>query len=136
MIDQKSQQQLAAWGYGTLVQRELTRDALLAKEPGLTPEQAEQAIPAWLQRQGLKTQAEAQCWIQSYCLAEEDLKALAERQLRWQLPCEKRFRAQASTLFLKRKSQRIYDETTRKPIIENRNQNVQSGPVRRAACVQ
>ena len=34
MIDQKSQQQLAAWGYGTLVQRELTRDALLAKEPG------------------------------------------------------------------------------------------------------
>ena len=75
MIDQKSQQQLAAWGYGTLVQRELTRDALLAKEPGLTPEQAEQAIPAWLQRQGLKTQAEAQRWIQSYGLAEEDSTA-------------------------------------------------------------
>ena len=64
MIDQKSQQQqLAAWGYGTLVQRELTRDALLAKEPGLTPEQAGQAIPAWFQRQGLKTQIEVQrCW--------------------------------------------------------------------------
>lgn len=105
MIDQKSQQQLAAWGYGALVQRELTRDALLAKEPGLTPEQQEQAIPIWLQRQGLKTQAEAQRWIQSYGLSEEDLKALAERQLRWQFLCEKRFRAQASTLFLKRKSQ-------------------------------
>ena len=105
MIDQKSPQLLAAWGYGSLVQRELTRDVLLAKEPGLTPEQQEQAIPMWLQRQGLKTQAEAQRWIQSYGLSEEDLKALAERQLRWQLLCEKRFRAQASTLFLKRKSQ-------------------------------
>ena len=105
MIDQKSQQQLAAWGYGSLVQRELTRDSLLEKEPELTPEQQEQAIPALFRRQGLKTQAEAQRWVQSYALSEADLNVLAQRQFRWELLCEKRFRAQASTLFLQRKAQ-------------------------------
>ncbi|MFZ9559422.1 MAG: peptidylprolyl isomerase [Vulcanococcus sp.] len=104
-MEAKSLQQLAAWGYGALVQRELTRDRLLADQPELTPEQQEMAIPALLQRHKLKTQAEVQRWVLSYGLSEQDLKALAERQLRWQLLCEKRFRSQASTLFLKRKSQ-------------------------------
>ena len=104
-MDAASLQQLGAWGYGGLVQRELTRDKLLAEQPPLTPEQEEQAIPLLFQRYKLTTQPEVQRWVLSYGLTEADLKLLAERQLRWQLLCEKRFRAQASTLFLKRKSQ-------------------------------
>ena len=104
-MDAASLQHLGAWGYGGLVQRELTRDKLLAEQPPLTPEQEEQAIPLLFQRYKLTTQPEVQRWVLSYGLTEADLKLLAERQLRWQLLCEKRFRAQASTLFLKRKSQ-------------------------------
>ena len=104
-MDSASLQQLAAWGYGGLVQREVTRDRLLADQPPLTQEQASQAVQLLFQRYKLNTQMEVQRWMLAYGLAETDLKLLAERQLRWQLLCEQRFRAQASTLFLKRKSQ-------------------------------
>ena len=83
-MDAASLQQLGAWGYGGLVQRELTRDKLLADQPPLTLEQQEQAIPLLFQRYKLKTQAEVQRWVLSYGLAEAELKLLAERQLRWQ----------------------------------------------------
>ncbi|MBW0166190.1 MAG: peptidyl-prolyl cis-trans isomerase [Vulcanococcus sp.] len=104
-MDATSLQQLAGWGYGGLVQRELTRDRLLAGEPPLAPEQKDLAVPLLFQRYKLKTQLEVQRWMVSYGLTEADLDLLAERQLRWQLLCERRFRAQISTLFLKRKSQ-------------------------------
>ena len=104
-MDATSLQQLAGWGYGGLVQREMTRDRLLADQPPLTPEQKEQALPQLFQRYKLKTQLEVERWMLAYGLKDADLRLLAERQFRWQLLCESRFRAQASTLFLKRKSQ-------------------------------
>lgn len=104
-MDPSSASQLSAWGYGGLVRREFTRDRLLQDQPDLTPEQREQAVSLLFQRYKLKTQTDVDRWLLSYGLAESELKVLAERQLRWQLLCEKRFRAQASTLFLKRKSQ-------------------------------
>ena len=99
-MDSASLQQLAAWGYGGLVQREVTRDRLLADQPPLTQEQASQAIQLLFQRYKLNTQIEVQRWMLAYGLAETDLKLLAERQLRWQLRCEQRLRAQAARDFL------------------------------------
>lgn len=104
-MDQSSLSQLAAWGYGSLIRRELTRDRLLKDQPDLSPEEREQAVPLLFQRYKLKSQAEVERWLLAYGLSETDLTAFAERQLRWQLLCEQRFRAKASTLFLKRKSQ-------------------------------
>jgi len=104
-MEAKSLQQLAAWGYGSLVARESLRDQLLNGRPPLTPEQQEQAVPLFLACHKLTTQAAVQRWLLAEGLTEDDLHRRAERQLRWQLLCEQRFRSQVSTLFLKRKSQ-------------------------------
>ena len=100
-MEAKSLQQLAAWGYGSLVARESLRDQLLNGRPALTPEQQEQAVPLFLAFHKLTTQAAVQRWLLAEGLTEDDLHRRAERQLRWQLLCEQRFRSQVSTLFLK-----------------------------------
>ena len=102
---QLSPQQLASWGFSTLVQRETLKDQLLNDRPALTPEQQEQAIPLFLHHLKLTTEAAAQRWLLAEGVSEQDLQVRAERQLRWQLLCEQRFKSQVSTLFLKRKSQ-------------------------------
>ena len=99
------EERLSSWGYGSLVQREELRDQLLRSQPSLTDEQKEQAVPLFLALRQLKTQQAVQQWLQLEGLTEADLICRAERQLRWQLLCEQRFKGQASTLFLKRKSQ-------------------------------
>lgn len=99
------EERLSSWGYGSLVQREELRDQLLQSQPSLTDEQKEQAVPLFLALRQLKTQQAVQQWLQLEGLTEADLICRAERQLRWQLLCEQRFKGQASTLFLKRKSQ-------------------------------
>jgi len=104
-MEAKSLQQLAAWGYSSLVSRESLKDSLLKDRPALTPEQAEQAIPLFLSFHKLTTQAAVQSWLLAEGLSEDDLNRRAERQLSWQLLCEQRFRSKVSTLFLKRKSQ-------------------------------
>ena len=98
-------ERLRSWGYGSLVQREEQRDQLLQGQPALSEEQREQAVPLFLALRQLKTQQAVQQWLQAEGLSEADLICRAERQLRWQLLCEQRFKGQASTLFLKRKSQ-------------------------------
>ena len=98
-------ERLSSWGYGSLVQREEQRDLLLQGQPPLSDEQKEQAVPLFLALRQLKTQQAVQQWLQVEGLSEADLICRAERQLRWQLLCEQRFKGQASTLFLKRKSQ-------------------------------
>ena len=96
---------LRSWGYGSLVQREELRDQLLQGQSPLSEEQKEQALPLYLASRQLKTQQAVQQWLLGEGLTEADLICRAERQLRWQLLCEQRFKGQASTLFLKRKSQ-------------------------------
>ena len=98
-------ERLCLWGYGSLVQREEQRDQLLQGQPALSEEQREQAVPLFLAARQLTTQQAVQQWLQAEGLGEADLICRAERQLRWQLLCEQRFKGQASTLFLKRKSQ-------------------------------
>ena len=96
---------LQHWGYSELYSREQQRDQLLQGQPALSEEQKEQAVPLFLALRQLKTQQAVQQWLQLEGLSEADLICRAERQLRWQLLCEQRFKGQASTLFLKRKSQ-------------------------------
>jgi len=104
-MEAKSLRQLAAWGYGSLLERESLKESLLKDRPPLTPEQEEQAIPLFLAFHRLTTQAAVQRWLLAEGLKEAELQLRAARHLRWQLLCEQRFRSQVSTLFLKRKSQ-------------------------------
>ena len=98
-------ERLRSWGYGSLVQREELRDRLLQGQPALSDEQKQQAVPLFVASRQLRSQQAVQQWLQIEGLTEEDFIRRAERQLRWQLLCEQRFKGQASTLFLKRKSQ-------------------------------
>ena len=96
---------LQGWGYSKLQCREQLRDQLLQGQPQLSDQQKEQAVPSFLMSRQLKTQQAVEQWLQIEGATEADLICRAERQLRWQLLCEQRFKGQASTLFLKRKSQ-------------------------------
>ena len=96
---------LQRWGYSKLQCREQLRDQLLQGQPQLSDQQKEQAVPSFLMSRQLKTQQAVEQWLQIEGATEADLICRAERQLRWQLLCEQRFKGQASTLFLKRKSQ-------------------------------
>ena len=98
-------ERLRSWGYGSLVQREELRDRLLQGQPALSDEQKQQAVPLFVASRQLRSQQAVQQWLQIEGLTQEDFIRRAERQLRWQLLCEQRFKGQASTLFLKRKSQ-------------------------------
>lgn len=100
-----SLQHLASWGFSALVQRETLKDQLLKDRPALTPEQQEQAVPLLFRHLKLTTEAAVQRWLLAEGVSQQDLQVRAERQLRWQLLCEQRFKSQVSTLFLKRKSQ-------------------------------
>ena len=103
--DLVSLKKLQRWGYSKLQCREQLRDQLLQSQPQLSDQQKEQALPLFLASRQLKTQQAVQQWLQIEGATEADLICRAERQLRWQLLCEQRFKGQASTLFLKRKSQ-------------------------------
>ena len=98
-------ERLRPWGYGSLVQRVELRDRLLQGQPALSDEQKQQAVPLFVASRQLRSQQALQQWLQIEGITEEDFIRRAERQLRWQLLCEQRFKGQASTLFLKRKSQ-------------------------------
>ena len=100
-----SLKKLERWGYSRLQCREELRDRLLQGQPALSDEQKQQAVPLFVASRQLRSQQAVQQWLQIEGLTEGDFIRRAERQLRWQLLCEQRFKGQASTLFLKRKSQ-------------------------------
>lgn len=95
---------LQTWGLQGLIQRELARDQLLATAVPLTDEQKQQAPQAYVTHLGLTTQVELKRWMLAEALDDEQFQCRAERFLTWWLLCEKRFRNQMSSLFLKRKS--------------------------------
>jgi parvulin-like peptidyl-prolyl isomerase len=104
-MDQPALVMLKTWGYGSLVRRETARDQLLSHEPPLNEEEKRVAISFICSKKKLKTQADVDRWRLSYLLSEDDFARLAEREFQWLKLCEKRFSSQASTLFLKRKSE-------------------------------
>ena len=95
---------MASWGYSGLVARELARDRLLQTGIPLDDDQKKSAISAYLSSLGIKSDESLNRWLVAEGLDDQQLALRADRYMRWYLLCEKRFRQQVSSLFLKRKS--------------------------------
>jgi parvulin-like peptidyl-prolyl isomerase len=95
---------LSLWGLRGRVLREQARDRLLAQQPQLTDEQREIAVQRWLESRQIRMADELECWMAREGIANDDLAILAERQMRWLLYLEQRYRSAVPTLFLKRKN--------------------------------
>jgi hypothetical protein len=88
-----------------IIKRESTRDRLIGKTSPLTEDQRQDALRAYLSHMGINTDKELKKWMQTEFLDDSQLQCRSERFYIWLKTCEKRFRNQMLSLFLKRKSQ-------------------------------
>ena len=87
-----------------LVDREVARDRLIGKTPKLLEEEKQAALRVYLRHLGISSERELSRWMESEFLEKEQLHKRSERFFIWLKTCEKRFRNQALSLFLKRKA--------------------------------
>lgn len=97
--------ELRRWGMEGIIKRESTRDRLIGKTSPLTEDQRQNALRAYLSHMGINTDKELKKWMQTEFLDDSQLQCRSERFYIWLKTCEKRFRNQMLSLFLKRKSQ-------------------------------
>ena len=97
--------ELRRWGMEGIIKRESTRDRLIGKTSPLTEDQRQNALRAYLSHMGINNDKELKKWMQTEFLDEALLQCRSERFYIWLKTCEKRFRNQMLSLFLKRKSQ-------------------------------
>ena len=88
-----------------LIEREIARDRLLETADPLSVEQRQHALRAYLKHLSIQTDAELSRWMLSESLDKDQLQCRSERFFVWLTLCEKRFRNQMLSLFLKRKTQ-------------------------------
>ena len=87
-----------------LVDREVTRDRLIDKSLTLLEEEKQAALRVYIRHLGISSERELSRWMESEFLEKEQLHKRSERFFIWLKTCEKRFRNQALSLFLKRKA--------------------------------
>ena len=87
-----------------LVDREVARDRLIDKSLTLLEEEKQAALRGYIRHLGISSERELSRWMESEFLEKEQLHKRSERFFIWLKTCEKRFRNQALSLFLKRKA--------------------------------
>ena len=87
-----------------LVDREVARDRLIDKSLTLLEEEKQAALRVYLRHLGINSEKELSRWMESEFLEKDQLNKRSERFFIWLKTCEKRFRNQALSLFLKRKA--------------------------------
>ena len=87
-----------------LVDREVARDRLIDKSLTLLEEEKQAALRVYIRHLGISSERELSRWMESEFLDKEQLHKRSERFFIWLKTCEKRFRNQALSLFLKRKA--------------------------------
>ena len=87
-----------------LVDREVARDRLIDKSLTLLEEEKQAALRVYIRHLGISSERELSRWMESEFLEKEQLHKRSERFFIWLKTCEKRFRSQALSLFLKRKA--------------------------------
>lgn len=87
-----------------LVDREVARDRLIDKSLTLLEEEKQAALRVYIRHLGISSERELSRWMESEFLEKEQLHKRSERFFIWLKTCEKRFRNQALSLFLKRKA--------------------------------
>ena len=87
-----------------LVDREVARDRLIGKTIPLSEEEKQTALRSYLRHLGINSDKELSRWMESEFLDKDQLQKRSERFFVWLKTCERRFRNQVLSLFLKRKA--------------------------------
>ena len=102
-IDAVSQKDFIKWGIEGLINRELVIDRLIHEEKqSELPE--DQLIQSYLKNNSINSQEELSRWMLKENLDKSSLLVRAQRHAKWIKICEKKFKNQAATIFLKNKA--------------------------------
>ena len=98
-----SQKDFIRWGIEGSIKREIIIDRLIDEEKeSETPE--EELIQLYLKNNSINTQEELARWMLKENLDKSSLLARAQRHAKWITICEKKYKNQAATIFLKNKA--------------------------------
>ena len=101
--DAVNQKDFIRWGIEGSIKREIIIDRLIDEEKeSELPE--EELIQRYLKNNSINTQEELARWMLKENLDKSSLLARAQRHTKWIKICEKKYKNQAATIFLKNKS--------------------------------
>ena len=102
-INKINYEDLKRWGIEGAIKRELILDKLIANED--TPVLSEEEIiQSFLKNESIYTQEELAKWMRNQNMDKKSLLIRAVRHSKWSKVCEKKYRNQAATRFLKDKA--------------------------------
>ena len=102
-IDAVNQKDFIRWGIEGSIKREIIIDRLIDEEKEAeAPE--EELIQLYLKNNSINTQEQLAKWMLKQNLDKSSLIARAQRHVKWIKICEKKYKNQAATMFLKNKS--------------------------------
>ena len=102
-INKINYEDLKRWGIEGAIKRELILDKLIANED--TPVLSEEEIiQSFLKNESIYTQEELAKWMRNQNMDKKSLLIRAVRHSKWLKVCEKKYRNQAATRFLKDKA--------------------------------
>ena len=102
-INKINYEDLKRWGIEGVIKRELILDKLIANED--TPVLSEEEIiQSFLKNESIYTQEELAKWMRNQNMDKKSLLIRAVRHSKWLKVCEKKYRNQAATRFLKDKA--------------------------------
>ena len=101
--DAVNQKDFIRWGIEGSIKREIIIDRLIDEEKEAeAPE--EELIQLYLKNNSINTQEELARWMLKQNLDKSSLLARAQRHAKWITICEKKYKNQAATIFLKNKA--------------------------------
>ena len=98
-----NQKDFIRWGIEGSIKREIIIDRLIDKESE-SEEPEEELIQLYLRNNNINSQEELARWMLKENLDKSSLLARAQRHAKWVKICEKKYKNQAATIFLKNKS--------------------------------
>ena len=98
-----NQKDFIRWGIEGSIKREIIIDRLI-DEQNEAEEAEEELIQLYLRNNNINTQEELARWMLKENLDKSSLLARAQRHAKWVKICEKKYKNQAATIFLKNKS--------------------------------
>ena len=98
-----SKKDFIRWGIEGSIKREIIIDKLIEEE-NESELSEEELIQLYLKNNGINTQEELARWMLKENLGKSSLLTRAQRHAKWIKICEKKYKNQAATIFLKNKS--------------------------------
>ena len=102
-IDAVNQKDFIRWGIEGSIMREIIIDRLIDEEKEAEGSE-EELIQLYLKNNSINTQEDLARWMLKESLDKSSLLARAQRHAKWITICEKKYKNQAATIFLKNKA--------------------------------